>query len=160
MIGARHGPRLHWANYASLPEGLVELPGVCARTRASAESFARDAKVGFVTDGVVKVNMTQNDAVETFAPDPNVFGDERFPERLETRAGWNHPSCDEDWFRGSSQELADFVAAIRAGRRPLSGIQLAVDCVDVVYAAYVSAEEGRRVLLGGDVERSPGRKCE
>jgi predicted dehydrogenase len=101
----------------------------------------------FLTDGVIKVNMTQNDAVKTFSPEPNAFGDERFPDRLETRAGWNQPSCDDDWFRGFSQELSDFVACIRAGRQPLSSIQLAVDCVDVIYAAYVSAEEGRRVSL-------------
>jgi predicted dehydrogenase len=102
----------------------------------------------YMTDGVIKVNMTQNDAVETFSPEPAAFGDERFPERLETRAGWNRPSCDDDWFRGFSQELNDFVIAIRTGRQPLSGIQLAVDCVDVIYGAYVSAEEGRRVSLG------------
>ena len=102
----------------------------------------------FLTDGVIKVNMTQNDAVKTFSPEPNAFGDERFPERLETRAGWNHPSCDEDWFRGFSQELSDFIACIRAGKQPLSSLQLAVDCVDVIYAAYVSAEQGRRVSLG------------
>jgi predicted dehydrogenase len=102
-----------------------------------------------MTDGVIKVNMTQNDAMETFAPDPGAFGDERFPERLETRARWNRPSCDDDWFRGFSQELTDFVTAIRSGKQPLSGIQLAVDCVDVIYAAYVSAEEGRRVSLSG-----------
>jgi predicted dehydrogenase len=103
----------------------------------------------YMTDGVIKVNMTQNDAVETFSPEPAAFGEERFPERLETRAGWNRPSCDEAWFRGFSQELTDFVTAIRAGKQPLSGIQLAVDCVDVIYGAYVSAEEGRRVSLGG-----------
>lgn len=101
----------------------------------------------FMTDGVVKVNMTQNDAVRTFSPEADAFGEERFPERLETRAGWNHPSCDEDWFRGFSQEMGDFVAAIRSGKQPRSGLQLAVDCVDVIYAAYVSAEEGRRVSL-------------
>jgi predicted dehydrogenase len=101
----------------------------------------------FLTDGVVKVNMTQNDAVRTFSPEPDAFGAERFPDRLETRAGWNQPSCDEDWFRGFSQEMLDFASAVRAGKQPLSGIQLAVDCVDVIYAAYVSAEEGRRVSL-------------
>lgn len=101
----------------------------------------------FLTDGVIKANMTQNDAVRTFSPEPTAFGDERFPDRLETRAGWNHPSSDDDWFRGFSQEMLDFVAAVRAGKQPLSSIQLAVDCVDVIYAAYVSAEEGRRVSL-------------
>jgi predicted dehydrogenase len=101
----------------------------------------------FMTDGVIKANMTSNDAIETYAPDAAVFRDEYFTEKLETRAGWNRPSCDEDWFRGFAHEMEDFVAAIRSGVEPRSGIDLAVACVDVIYAAYVSAEEGRRVSL-------------
>jgi predicted dehydrogenase len=101
----------------------------------------------YMTDGVIKANMTGNDAIETYAPDAVVFQQEYFTEKLETKAGWNRPSCDEDWFRGFSQEIADFVGAIRDGREPLAGIDLAVDCVKVIYAAYVSAEEGRRVDL-------------
>ena len=101
----------------------------------------------YMTDGVIKANMTANDSVETYAPDAAVFGTEYFTERLETRAGWNRPSCDEDWFRGFSQEIADFVSALREGREPRSGIDLAVACVDVIYAAYLSAEAGRQVEL-------------
>jgi predicted dehydrogenase len=101
----------------------------------------------FMTDGVVKANMTANDAIETYAPEPSVFGNEYFTEKLETRAGWNRPSCDEDWFRGFAQEMADFAGAIRDGREPFAGIDLAVACVKVIYGAYLSAEEGRRVEL-------------
>jgi predicted dehydrogenase len=101
----------------------------------------------YMTDGVIKANMTGNDAIETYAPDPSVFQQEYFTEKLETKAGWNRPSCDEDWFRGFAQEIEDFVGAIRDDREPLAGIDLAVDCVKVIYAAYVSAEEGRRVDL-------------
>jgi len=101
----------------------------------------------FMTDGVIKANMTGNDAIETYAPDASVFDQEYFTEKLETKAGWNRPSCDEDWFRGFAQEIADFAGAIRDGREPLAGIDLAVDCVKVIYAAYLSAEEGRRVDL-------------
>jgi predicted dehydrogenase len=101
----------------------------------------------FLTDGVIKANMTGNDAIETYAPDAAVFEQEYFTEKLETKSGWNRPSCDEDWFRGFSQEIEDFVGAIREGREPLAGIDLAVDCVRVIYAAYQSAEEGRRVNL-------------
>jgi predicted dehydrogenase len=101
----------------------------------------------YMTDGVIKANMTGNDAIETYAPDPTVFQQEYFTEKLETKAGWNRPSCDEDWFRGFAQEIGDFVGAIGEGREPFSGIDLAVDCVNVIYAAYVSAEEGRRVEL-------------
>ena len=101
----------------------------------------------YLTDGVIKANMTGNDAIETYAPDPAVFAQEYFTEKLETKAGWNRPSCDEDWFRGFAQEIEDFTGAIREGREPRSGIDLAVDCVDVIYAAYISAAEGRRVDL-------------
>jgi len=56
-------------------------------------------------------------------------------------------SSDEDWFRGFAQEIEDFVGAIRDGREPRSGIDLAVECVNVIYAAYQSAETGCRVTL-------------
>jgi predicted dehydrogenase len=101
----------------------------------------------FMTDGVIKANMTSNDAIETYAPDPSVFHSEYFTEKLETKAGWNRPSCDEDWFRGFAQEIEDFVAAIHEGREPRSSIDLAVECVNVIYAAYLSAETGSRVMV-------------
>ena len=101
----------------------------------------------FMTDGVIKANMTANDTIETYAPDAAVFEKEYFAEKLETKAGWNRPSCDEDWFRGFAQEMEDFVGAIREGRDPRSGIDLAVECVNVIYAAYLSAEEGCRIDL-------------
>jgi predicted dehydrogenase len=100
----------------------------------------------FMTDCVIKANMTSNDAIETYAPDPSAFHGEYFTEKLETKAGWNRPSCDEDWFRGFAQEIEDFVGAIRDGREPRSGIDLAVECVNVIYAAYLSAESGSRVV--------------
>jgi len=101
----------------------------------------------FMTDGVIKANMTANDAIETYAVDPATFNDEYFTEKLETKAGWNRPSCDEDWFRGFAQEIEDFVYAIRDNREPRAGIDLAVDCVNLIYSAYLSAEEGRTVNL-------------
>ena len=101
----------------------------------------------FMTDGVIRANMTHNDAIETYAPEASVFQSEYFTEKLETKAGWNRPSCDEDWFRGFAQEMEDFIGAIRERREPRSGIGLAVDCVKLIYAAYESAETGRRVAI-------------
>jgi predicted dehydrogenase len=101
----------------------------------------------FLTDGVIKANMTSNDAIETYAPHAQGFQNEYFTEKLETKSGWNRPSCDEDWFRGFAQEIADFIGAIRGNREPRAGIDLAVECVNVIYAAYESSETGRRVTL-------------
>ncbi|WP_339716049.1 Gfo/Idh/MocA family oxidoreductase [Cyclobacterium amurskyense] len=101
----------------------------------------------YMTDGVIKANMTANDVIETYAVDPGTFASENFTEKLETKAGWNRPSCDEDWFRGFSLEIEDFIYAIHEGREPRSGIDLAVDVVNVIYAAYQSAEEGKVIQL-------------
>ena len=66
---------------------------------------------------------------------------------METKAGWQYPSPDEDWMRGYPQELDDFVSAISERREPLSGALLAREVVEVIYAGYLSAATGRRVEL-------------
>jgi predicted dehydrogenase len=111
------------------------------------------AKIGvYMTNAVMHADMTQNTAVQAYAPDPAVFGSEYFTERIETKAGWTFPSPDEGWFRGYPQEMEDFVRAVGEHGEPLAGIDLAVDCIEVIYAAYLSAAEGRRVSLQGNSE--------
>jgi predicted dehydrogenase len=101
----------------------------------------------YLSNGVVQVNINPNTAVQVYAPEAGVWGDEYITEKVETVAGWQFPSPDEDWMRGYPQEMADFVDAVREEREPLSGALLARETVEVIYAAYVSAEEGRRVEL-------------
>jgi predicted dehydrogenase len=76
-----------------------------------------------------------------------VFGEEYLVEKLETKAGWSAPQPDEDWMTGYPQEIQDFMEAIALGREPLSGAALARDVIAVIYGAYLSAAEGRRVDL-------------
>ncbi|MFH1757162.1 MAG: Gfo/Idh/MocA family oxidoreductase [Pseudomonadota bacterium] len=61
--------------------------------------------------------------------------------------GWNFASPDEDWVRGYPQELEDFVECLLTGREPDSGLDLACQTVEAIYAAYLSAEKGMRVEL-------------
>ncbi|HYL80484.1 MAG TPA: Gfo/Idh/MocA family oxidoreductase [Candidatus Acidoferrum sp.] len=136
----------NWANVALTFEdgtrGLV--------TVSDAGLGGLNTKIGvYMTNAVLHTNMTQNTAVQAYAPDPTIFGEEYFTEKIETKAGWTFPSPDEDWFRGYPQEMRDFVESIQEGREPLAGVDLAVDCVEVIYAAYLSAAEGRRVPLVG-----------
>jgi len=100
-----------------------------------------------LSNGVVQVNINPNTSLQVYAPDAGIWGGEYITEKVETKAGWQFPSPDEDWMRGYPQEMADFVGAVREGREPLSGFLLARETVEVIYAAYVSAEEGRRVDL-------------
>jgi predicted dehydrogenase len=101
----------------------------------------------YLSRGVVQVNINPNTSLQVYAPDGAVWGDEYITEKVETRAGWQFPSPDEDWMRGYPQEMADFVDATSEGREPLSGTLLARETVEVIYSAYVSAVEGRRIDL-------------
>lgn len=122
---------------------------------SKATVFSSDAVLGgvrntlnvYLSNAVVNVNINPHNALEIYAPEPHIFGDEYIAEKLETKAGWNFPSPDEDWVRGYPQELDDFIDATLLDREPVSGIDLARDVVEAIYAAYASAEEGKRINL-------------
>jgi predicted dehydrogenase len=101
----------------------------------------------YMSNAVVQVNINPNTSLQVYAPDGAIWGDEYITEKVETKGGWQFPSPDEDWMRGYPQEMEDFVDAVREAREPLSGLLLAHETVEVIYAGYVSAEEGRRVDL-------------
>jgi len=101
----------------------------------------------FLSTGRVQCHLNPTNACVAYAPWEGGFGDEYLAEKISTRAGWNFASPDEHWNSGYPQEIQDFVMAVAEGREPLSGWLLARDVMAVIYAAYVSAEEGRRVAV-------------
>ncbi|MEW6530783.1 MAG: Gfo/Idh/MocA family oxidoreductase [Thermodesulfobacteriota bacterium] len=123
---------------------------------SNATIFSTDGVLGgvrntldvYLSNSVVYVNINPNNSVQIYAPDAAVFGDEYIAERLETKAGWNFPSPDDNWMRGYAQEMQDFIDAVLLDREPASGVALAKETVEVIYAAYVSAEEGKRISIG------------
>jgi len=122
---------------------------------SKATVFASDTVLGgvrntlnvYLSNAVVNVNINPHDVLQVYAPDPHIFGDEYIAEKLETKAGWNFPSPDDDWMKGFTPELEDFIDSLLLDREPISGIDLARDVVEAIYAAYVSAEGGRRIEL-------------
>ncbi len=101
----------------------------------------------YANNAVIKVDMAGNDAVKAYAPANETFGDEYITEKIQTKAGWSFPSPDEDWMRGYPQEIQDFMEAIYYDRAPISDGQLGFEVVRATYAAYLSAEQGKRIDL-------------
>ena len=149
IVGAQFSAHLHLQNYKPLRGSKVEITGIASRTRPRAEEFARK----YLSNAVVQVNINPSDTVVAYAPAPQIFGEEYIAEKLETKAGWNFASPDEDWVRGYPQELEDFVDCLLTGREPVSGLELALETVEAIYAAYLAAEKGRRVELAKQVEK-------
>jgi predicted dehydrogenase len=107
----------------------------------------RDRMEFLLSNAHIVCDMTHAGPIRAYAPTPEVFAGEYLAEKLETKAGWSFPSSDEEWTLGYPQELADFVGAVREDRAPRSDAELGRDVVNVIYSAYLSAAEGRRVQL-------------
>jgi predicted dehydrogenase len=99
------------------------------------------------SQAVVHVNNVPNTSVVAYAPRDGLYAGEYIREKVETTAGWQFTSGDEDWMNGFPNELQDFCEAVADDREPLSGAMLARDVVAVCYGAYLSAEQGRAVDL-------------
>lgn len=96
---------------------------------------------------VVTANINPNTACQAYTPDGAYFASEYLVEKTETKAGWSFPAPDEDAITGYPEELRDFVGAIGGDRQPKSDLMLAIDVMILVYAGYLSAEQGRTVSL-------------
>jgi len=92
-------------------------------------------------------NLSPNDAVRAYASAPEVFGDEALIEKLDTGVGWSTPMPDEDWTSGHLSMCQAVADAIASGEEVPGDAELGVEVTSLVYAAYVSAAEGRRVVL-------------
>lgn len=99
----------------------------------------------FLSNGRIEANLNPTDAVLAYGPGDESFGEEYLAEKISTRQGWNFASPDEHWASGYHQEIQDFVDCMVSDREPLAGWMLARDVTAVIFAAYVSAAEGRRV---------------
>ncbi|MCS7225194.1 MAG: Gfo/Idh/MocA family oxidoreductase [Armatimonadetes bacterium] len=103
----------------------------------------------------IQCHINPNNPCVAYAPEPTVFEREYIAEKLETKAGWSFPSVNEDFMNGYPQEMADFVRCVQEpGREPESDGVLGLDVVRVTYAAYLSAEEGRKVALDQESEHN------
>jgi predicted dehydrogenase len=101
----------------------------------------------FLSNARIDCDMGHSGMVRAFAPNDQVYAGEYIMEKVGTKAGWSYPSIDEEWLLGYPQEVRDFVEAVAYDREPLSGAGLGRAVTEVLYASYVSAEEGRRVSL-------------
>lgn len=117
--------------------------------------YASDAVLGgmeskleiFLDNGRLTCNLSPHDLLRSYSPDPSVLGDAYLMEKASTTAGWNTPLPNEDWSSGHLAMCQDFVAAVAEGRPALSDGRLGLEVTKVVYAAYLAAEQERRILL-------------
>lgn len=95
----------------------------------------------------VKFDLCPVRVCQFFTVDPAPVKDVYFNEKQETKAGLSFPNPHEEWLLGYPHEIQDFMEAVAFDRAPLTGLELAKQVVEVMYAGYVSMEEGRKIKL-------------
>jgi predicted dehydrogenase len=99
------------------------------------------------SDHRFECSLSPNDAVRAYATRDGAFGGEYLQEKLAGQAGWSTPMVDEDSSSGHQQLVQAVAEALRTGGPFAADGELGVEVVRVVYSAYVSAAEGRRVTI-------------
>ena len=99
----------------------------------------------YCNDNALMCNITPTDILNCYFLDEENLEDVIISEMLPQKLGWNKAFVSDEIIRGYTGELQDFMECIAYDREPLANFQLAYDTMKVIYAAYVSSEEGRRV---------------
>jgi predicted dehydrogenase len=101
----------------------------------------------YSSDGVLRNNISPNDALESYFVEEDGLEDVYITEKVQNKTGWQKVFLSESYTRGYVGELQDFVECVRDSRQPISGLDLAAQTAEVIYAAYQSAYEKRAVRL-------------
>ena len=101
----------------------------------------------YANDAVMHCRITPSDVMSTYMLDEEGLENVYISEMLPAKTGWQQPFVAEEHLRGYAAQFQDFIECAATGRAPLSDFELACETIRVIYAAYLSAEEGRRVLL-------------
>ena len=101
----------------------------------------------YANDTAINCRLTMNDAMETYMVDDEGMDNVYLSEMLPIVTGWNKPFVADEMLRGYCNEIVDFMGAVLNDKEPESGFDLAARVMKVTYAAYYSAEEGKRIVI-------------
>jgi predicted dehydrogenase len=101
----------------------------------------------YTNGGSMFANITPNNHLVSYLTDEEKLATVYVTEKVDRKTGWQYICLEEEWTRGYLQEIQDFMECGARGREPLADLALAYETIKVNYAAYWSADEGRRVTL-------------
>ncbi|OPL09349.1 MAG: oxidoreductase [delta proteobacterium ML8_F1] len=101
----------------------------------------------YTNDSSFKCNLTPTDQLETYFLDETRIEDIEIAEMLPTKIGWNKAFVSDEVIRGYTNQFQDFINAVVEDVEAVSNFEMARDITKVIYAAYISSEEGRRIYM-------------
>ncbi|MDW7668127.1 MAG: Gfo/Idh/MocA family oxidoreductase [Bacillota bacterium] len=101
----------------------------------------------YTNDSSFRCNMTPTDSMETYFLDEERIEDIEIAEMLPTKIGWNKAFISDEILRGYTNQFQDFIDSVAKDKEPISNFDIAYDITKIIYAAYISSEEGKRIYL-------------
>ncbi len=98
----------------------------------------------YCNDTAINCTLTLNHLMDTYFLDEQGLDDIYISEMLPSKIGWNTPFILDEAVRGYIDQMQDFMESVYFGKEPKAGFELAYETTRIVYAAYASAETGRR----------------
>ena len=107
----------------------------------------RNVVEAYTNGGSLFANITPNNHLMSYLTDEEKLAGVYITEKVDRKTGWQYICLEEEWTRGYLQEIQDFMECVAQKREPLADLALAYETIKVNYAAYWSADEGRRVTV-------------
>ena len=101
----------------------------------------------YTPSSVHMCNISPNDAMKVYHPSAEAAQGLYLTEKVETNAGWQDVFLEEIFMRGYVGELQDFIECAETGRKPQAGFEIGYESTKIIYAAYLSAAQGKRIDL-------------
>jgi len=101
----------------------------------------------YTNESVHHCNITPNNNMKLYSVTEEKLEDIYISEKVENKSGWQELSIEESFLRGYVGEMQDFIECVGEKRKPQSDFNLAYELTKIIYAAYLSAQEGRRITL-------------
>ena len=95
------------------------------------------------SQGVAYADLLHGNAIETYS----AGGYDYAVEKAGSTKGWSFTIYEEAWNYGFHGEMAHFVDCVQNDRKPLVTGEDGRAVLEVIFAAYESAREGRKVAL-------------
>ncbi len=104
----------------------------------------------YCNDAVIYCKLTLSDLMSTYFLDEDRLDDVYISEMLPSKTGWNNPFVEDEFIRGYTEEMKDFMECVYYNKSPKSDFTLGINTTKIIYLAYLSAEQGKK--MNTDIE--------
>jgi predicted dehydrogenase len=147
-VYADMGTYVHGSKTRGEDSSILTLKMEGGATALAEESWAKpggmdDRAEVYGSEGVAYADLLRGNAIHTYTRRGYGYA----VEKAGDTKGWSFTIYDEAWNYGFPQEMSHFVSCVRDDRQPLCTGEDGRAVLEVLFAAYASAGQGRRVDL-------------